>query len=74
MAICAFGALLNLLFLKRRGNSAFILSAAFLVMGAILWMIKTHASQTLVTLAGILLAGLLIADIAIRARKQETPQ
>ena len=69
--VCSVGAALNLLRLKRRGGSALILSAAFLAMGAVLWLIKKHAAQDLITLAGLAVAGLLIADFAVRSRGRE---
>lgn len=72
--MCAVGAIFNLFKLKGRGNAALVLSAAFLVMGGLLWMIKTHASQGLIIFGGILLAGLLAADFVIRARQQVMPK
>jgi hypothetical protein len=72
--ICAAGAILNLVKLKSRGNAALVLSAAFLVLAAELWLIKLHADQIWVTTLGILLALLLIADIALKSRQQDKPR
>ncbi|MFI5384847.1 MAG: hypothetical protein ACHQ50_01895 [Fimbriimonadales bacterium] len=72
--VSAVGALLNLLKLKRRGNSALILSAAFLAMGSLLWLVKTHSSQSRITVVGVILAALLIADVVVRSRQQEHPR
>jgi hypothetical protein len=72
--LCAAGAIFNLFKLKKRGNSALILSAAFLVFGAELWLIKINADRNLITTLGILLALLLITDIVLRSRQQEKPR
>ena len=69
--LCAFAAVANLLNLKRRGNAAFILSAAFLIMGAMLWMIKSGMNQTLTTVAGVALVAQHVADFAIKSRSQQ---
>lgn len=69
--VSAAAALLNLVKLRSRGNSALILSAAFLAMGGLLWMIKIHAPSTLTTVAGVVLAALLVADVIVRSRQQD---
>jgi len=68
---CAVGAMFNLLRLKSRGNSALILSAAFVVMGGLLWMIRTGAEPFLTTLAGGAVAVLLVADVVVRCRHRD---
>jgi hypothetical protein len=72
--LCAAGAIFNLFRLKGRGNSALILSSAFLAMGIELWLIKIHADQALITGVGLLLACLLIGDVVLRSRQQERPR
>lgn len=69
--ICALGAGFNLFRLKSRGNSALFLSAAFLAMGCLLWMIRIQAGQSLITLAGATLASLLVADVVVRSRGRD---
>jgi hypothetical protein len=70
--ICAVGSALTLLKLKKRGSSALILSAAFLAMGGLLWMIKVHAQSQFVTLGAVVLALLLVADLVVRSRDRES--
>ena len=70
-AVAAAGAILNLLRLKKRGNSALLLAAAFVVLGVLLWLVKLNANQTLIGLAGALLVGLLIGDIVVRSKRQD---
>jgi hypothetical protein len=72
--VCAVGAIFNLFKLKKRGNSALILSSAFLVMAALLWMIKTHASQTLISTLGTIVAALLVGDVILRSKQQDRPR
>lgn len=69
--LSALGAIFNLLRLKSRGNSALLLSAAFLTMGGLFWLIKSHAAQPLVIGAGILLGAFLIGDFILRSAQQQ---
>ncbi len=69
--LCAIGAVINLLRLKQRGHSALILSTAFLALGALLWIVKSHGAQPVVSLLGILVAALLVADVVVRSRQRE---
>jgi len=72
--VCALGALLNLARLRARGSSALIMSAAFLVFGALLWMIRVQAEQNLITVAGAAVALLLVADVVVRSRHRGKPR
>lgn len=72
--LCALGAVLNLFLIKRRGNSALLLSAAFLAFGGLLWMLKSHAPQGYVTVAGVMIAILLVGDVIWRSKDQDRPQ
>jgi hypothetical protein len=69
--ICALACALNLLNLKRRGNTAFLLSAAYLTMAGILWMLKLGANTVLIVGGGLLLAALLFLDFGHRSRRQQ---
>lgn len=69
--VCALGAVFNLFKLKRRGNSALLLSSAFLALGAVLWTLKVHGNETLIRVLSVLVLGLLIADVVLRSRHQE---
>jgi hypothetical protein len=71
MWTCAAACVLNLLNLKRRGNSAFLLSAAYLTMGAIAWMVKAGVNRIAIIAAGVLLGGLLFVDFGMKARHQQ---
>lgn len=70
--ICAAGAVLNLAFIGRRGVSAMLLAAAFLVLAGLIWIVKIHASQVLIVVCAILLIALLASDFALRARNRES--
>jgi hypothetical protein len=73
--VCAVACILNLLNLKRRGNTALLLSAAYLTMAGILWMVKLGASTALLVLGGIVLLALLLFDFGLRSRhEQERPR
>lgn len=69
--VCALGAIFNLFKLKSRGNSAFLLSAAFLALGAILWMVRIRANESIITIIGVVLVVLLVADVILRSRQQD---
>ena len=69
--ICAIGALLNLTKLKKRGNVTFVLSAAFLDLGVIFWLVKAHASTPLISAASALLVALLVLDVIVRNNQRE---
>jgi len=69
--VCALGAGFNLFKLKSRGNAAFILSTAFIVMGGLLLLIRVHADQKFISVGAVALASLLVADVIVRSRTRE---
>src|SRR5947208_9419535 len=60
--ICAAMAVVSALRHKKRGISAYIMSAAFLVLGFDMLLVRMRASQYLVILGCIFLVLLLVAD------------
>jgi hypothetical protein len=70
--ICAFGALLNLFLVRRRGASAVLLAAAFGALAGTLLLVRVRADQALVGVAAMAVLGLLVADFAVRMRKRES--
>jgi hypothetical protein len=49
-----------------------LLSAAFLLLGATLLLLKSQASQAIIGASGVAVLVLLLADFAVRARNRES--
>lgn len=66
MAVCVVGALLNLALVKRRGISAALLSAAFVVLGFTIELYRLGSSKVLIGLGSVAVIGLVIGDFFFR--------
>lgn len=66
---CAVMSLFNLTKLRKRGNTAFILSAAFLVLGGCLLLFRSQGLSLPVAIGGGVVGLLLVADLVLRAPK-----
>lgn len=71
-AICAAMAVFNLALLKKRGNTAFILALAFLVLGGSILLYIRQGMSNLVIAGGSIVILLLGADFFLRAPTQQT--
>ncbi len=71
--VCAVGCALNLIRLKSRGNSALLLSLAFLALAAVLLMIRAKVDQVFVTLAGLVVVACLVGDFLLRSKSHGAP-
>jgi len=70
--ICALGAVLNLTLIKRRGSNAILMALAFLFLGSTLFAYSQHAPMPAVWAGGIVVAGLLVADVFVKMRRRHT--
>lgn len=68
--ICAAMALFNLARNKSRGASAFLMAAAFLVLGATVYAYTVNVSMPFVGLGGAIVFLLLAADMLFRINKE----
>lgn len=71
-ALCAAFAVFNLTLLKRRGNSAFALSLAFLILGGTILLYARQGMSNLVIGGGTVVIALLGLDIFLRAPTEQT--
>jgi Zn-dependent protease with chaperone function len=71
-AICAALAVFNLALLKKRGNKAFVLAVAFLVLGATLLLYIRQGMSNLVIGGGSIVILLLGVDFFLRAPTEQT--
>lgn len=69
MGVCVLGSLLNLSKVKSRGLSAYLMSAAFLSLGATIFLYKNQVPQIFVTAGGIVTLGLLVGDAYYRVSR-----
>lgn len=70
MGLCAVMAVLNLLLIKRRGTSAYLMSTAFLSLGLAMFLLRNGASQLAIGAAGFATFCLLVGDFVLRAGKR----
>ena len=68
--ICAIMALVNLARLKKRGTSAILLAAAFLVLGGTVYAYTANLPMPLVAVGGVIVFLLLAADMVLRIGKE----
>lgn len=68
--LCALMAIFNAFRYRRRGPSAYVLSAAFLAFGFMAYEIKLGASQLTLGVLGFVTFCLLVADFALRSAKR----
>ena len=69
MAMCALMAVVNALRYKKRGVSAYALSAAFVALGFTIWVYSIGATRWVE--AGLAITGLLlVAEFGLRAARQ----
>ena len=71
-AICAALAVFNLALLRKRGNKAFVLAVAFLVLGATLLLYIRQGMSNLVIGGGSIVILLLGVDFFLRAPTEQT--
>gem|GEM_PF-1361120 len=69
---CAGLAVLNLLFVRKRGNRALVLAAAFLGLGATIYAYGQNGVGPLVYVGGMVVFLLLVVDIVMRTKPEET--
>ena len=70
--ICAAMAVISSLRHKSRGLSAYIMAAAFLVLGTTMLLLRAGASQWMLVTGCVVLVLLLIADFAVRSAHNST--
>lgn len=71
-AVCAAFAVFNLALLKRRGNTAFALAIAFLVLGGTILLYARQGMSNFVIVGGSIVILLLGVDFFLRAPNQQT--
>ncbi len=64
--VCAVGAVINILMVKKRGLSGYFMGGSFLCLGGALTLYKIHAPTYQVAIVGALVVLLLIADLIYR--------
>lgn len=68
--LCVFMAIFNLFRARSKGVSGYILSGAFLAVGASLMLYRSNAAQGLAIATGAIAFFLLVADFMLRAKNQ----
>ena len=71
-AICAVFSIFNLAMVKRRGTSSYLMSAAFIAMGATILVYGRQGASPLAITGGISVLLLLGVDFWLRAPNQQT--
>lgn len=70
-ALCGGMSVLNIVLVKRRGTTALVLSAAFLVLGFSIFAYRSQGVSTGVIAGGVIVIALLIVDFVLRAGNAE---
>lgn len=68
--LCLLMAIFNIFRARSKGASGYILSGAFLAVGATLMLYRANAAQGLAIATGAIAFCLLVADFMLRARNQ----
>lgn len=71
MIICAIMTIIWLFRFKKKGNRAFIMASAFVVLGGLFYLVKIAASNSLLIAGAMMLVILLGWDAMLRIKEQE---
>lgn len=74
MGICALMVVFNLLMVRKRGGSALLMAASFVVFAGILYSLERALPDGLTIALAVLLALILVADFVVRAAKKAEPK
>lgn len=73
MGVCALMVVFNLLLIRKRGVSALLMAASFVVFGGILYSLTKALPEGVTIALSVLLAIILFADFAVRAARKAEP-